>query len=162
MPGNVTLVREMGGNKVNVWTSDRSTSAGSKLTFDGQDNVFAVGSLPVDLWVEGNAVSSEQRDVRLALRHTNAYKTQRDQVAFTVCDVEIVSPANGADYDVTESSYTATEAIPFRARVIPVEVGSTSSTMFRTRATAPGPARRPFLQQTTPRIMRSIVARAEK
>jgi len=51
-----------------------------------------VSSLPLDLWVEGDAVSSSLRDVRLALSHTNAYVTQRDQVAFTVPTVDIEFP----------------------------------------------------------------------
>ena len=97
VPGSVTLVRELGGDKVNVWTSDRSTSAGTKLTFNGQDNVFPVASLPVDLWVEGKAVSGSLRDIRLALSHTNAYVTQRDQVCSTVFWLRFASPTPEED-----------------------------------------------------------------
>ncbi len=76
--GNVVLTQSGG---VRVFSA---ATAGTEITFNGTDNVFAANTLPRSLYVEGVTESGEMRDVELKLEAQGLGQVASDTVKFTV------------------------------------------------------------------------------
>lgn len=86
--GNVVLTK----NSSNVRVFDAATG-GTEITFNGTDNVFAVGSLPKSLYVQGADGSGTMRDISLKASHETALPDYGDVVKFTTLWVDPVNVA---------------------------------------------------------------------